>query len=216
MGTRAFPSQGSLANMELLAAQGSMGPNGWINNSVYVNPFEPGRDGRRRQLFRESPQSPRRRKRLSTRSRSTDLAEFEATSQETCLREGRGPKHKRPRGYQVNNPMTCHAMTYFWLIRQNSGQNSFDKLPILFSPPENVLQNTLTSSVKLPCDALPGSLVGRGGGDILGGGQRQQGTTTCRSALDQQRQPGRRQRQHVSEDRCCLQPRLLNPWRQTR
>ena len=129
LGTRAFPSQGSLANMELLAAQGSMGPNGWINNSVYVNPFEPGRDGRRRQLFRESPGSPRRRKRLSVRSRSTDLAEFEATTQETCLREGRGPKHKRPRGYQVNNPMICHAM-----IRQNSGQNSFDKIPILGLP----------------------------------------------------------------------------------
>merc|ERR1719228_825542 len=34
LGTWAFPSQGSLANIELLAAQGSMGPNGSINNSV--------------------------------------------------------------------------------------------------------------------------------------------------------------------------------------
>ena len=134
MGTRAFPSQGSLANMELLAAQGSMGPNGWINNSVYVNPFEPGRDGRRRQLFRESPQSPRRRKRLSVRSRSTDLAEFEATTQETCLREGRGPKHKRPRGYQVNNSNIRHAVKYLCLTKQGSGQNSFDKIPILGLP----------------------------------------------------------------------------------
>jgi len=99
LGTWAFPSQGSLANIELLAAQGSMGPNGSINNSVYVNPFEPGRDGRRRQVFRESPGSPRRRKRMSGRSRSTDLAELDGT-RETCLREGRGPKHKRPRGNQ--------------------------------------------------------------------------------------------------------------------
>ena len=77
-----------------------MGPNGSINNSVYVNPFEPGRDGRRRQVFRESPGSPRRRKRMSSRSRSTDLAELDGT-RETSLREGRGPKHKRPRGNQV-------------------------------------------------------------------------------------------------------------------
>ena len=102
-GTGAFPSQGSLANIELLAAQGSMGPNGSINNSVYVNPFEPGRDGgRRRQVYRESPGgSPRRRKRLSSRSRSTDLAHLDSGSRETCLREGRGAKHKRPRGNQV-------------------------------------------------------------------------------------------------------------------
>merc|ERR550532_1766211 len=93
LGTWAFPSQGSLANIELLAAQGSMGPNGSINNSVYVNPFEPGRDVRRRQVFRESPGSPRRRKRMSSRSRSTDLAELDGT-RETSLREGRGPKHK--------------------------------------------------------------------------------------------------------------------------
>merc|ERR550532_18097 len=99
LGTWAFPSQGSLANIELLAAQGSMGPNGSINNSVYVNPFEPGRDGRRRQVFRESPGSPRRRKRMSSRSRSTDLAELDGT-RETSLREGRGPNHKRPRGNQ--------------------------------------------------------------------------------------------------------------------
>ena len=104
LGTWAFPSQGSLANIELLAAQGSMGPNGSINNSVYVNPFEPGRDGgRRRQVFRESPGSPkRRRKRMNGRSRSTDLAELDGGTRETCLREGRGPKHKRPRGNQVN------------------------------------------------------------------------------------------------------------------
>ena len=94
LGTWAFPSQGSLANIELLAAQGSMGPNGSINNSVYVNPFEPGRDGRRRQ---------ERRKRMSSRSRSTDLAEFDG-SEESWLKEGRGnPKHKRPRGNQVSS-----------------------------------------------------------------------------------------------------------------
>ena len=91
LGTWAFPSQGSLANIELLAAQGSMGPNGSINNSVYVNPFEPGRDGRRRQ---------ERRKRMSSRSRSTDLAEFDGSEE----KEGRGnPKHKRPRGNQVSS-----------------------------------------------------------------------------------------------------------------
>ena len=101
LGTWAFPSQGSLANIELLAAQGSMGPNGSINNSVYVNPFEPGRDGRRRQVFRESPGSPRRRKRMSSRSRSTDLAELDGRRETCLLREGRGPKHKRPRGNQV-------------------------------------------------------------------------------------------------------------------
>ena len=43
--THPFPSQGSLAGLELLAAQGSMAANGSINNSVYVNPFDPGRGG---------------------------------------------------------------------------------------------------------------------------------------------------------------------------
>jgi hypothetical protein len=43
--THPFPSQGSLAGLEALAAQGSMAANGSINNSVYVNPFDPGRNG---------------------------------------------------------------------------------------------------------------------------------------------------------------------------
>ena len=130
LGTWAFPSQGSLANIELLAAQGSMGPNGSINNSVYVNPFEPGRDGRRRQVFRESPGSPRSRKRISGRSRSTDLAELDGT-RETCLREGRGPKHKRPRGNQVtlfvairNSGDHFDTMRYFCLTKNGFAQNN--------------------------------------------------------------------------------------------
>lgn len=46
--THPFPSQGSLAGLEALAAQGSMAPNGSINNTLYVNPFDPGKGGIRR------------------------------------------------------------------------------------------------------------------------------------------------------------------------
>jgi hypothetical protein len=43
--THPFPSQGSLAGLEALAAQGSMAPNGSINNTLYVNPFDPTKSG---------------------------------------------------------------------------------------------------------------------------------------------------------------------------
>ena len=86
--SHAYPSQGSLAGLELLAMQGSMGPAGSINNSVYVNPFDPGRDGRRRRGV------------ASRRSRSTELAELETADREVDM-EDRQPKHRRARLLQV-------------------------------------------------------------------------------------------------------------------
>jgi hypothetical protein len=93
--THPFPSQGSLAGLEALAAQGSMAANGSINNSVYVNPFDPGRGGGRRGGGGGRPQtppppskavmmsprgSPQRRVRIAAgsrrlRSRSSDLCD---------------------------------------------------------------------------------------------------------------------------------------------
>jgi len=65
-------SQGSLAGLELLAARGSMRPNGsMVSNSVYVNPFDPSprKSGGRRP--RSSPKH--RGLKLTSRSQSNDL-----------------------------------------------------------------------------------------------------------------------------------------------
>lgn len=87
--THPFPSQGSLAGLEELAAKGSMAANGSMPavnitgiNTVIVNPFEP--PSKKQQLRQQQQQqqdsagseSPHRRgARLSARSRSTDAAE---------------------------------------------------------------------------------------------------------------------------------------------
>jgi hypothetical protein len=100
--THPFPSQGSLAGLELLAAQGSMGPNGSINNTVYVNPFDPSRESRRGErgsskAVTPSPRgSPQRRVRIAARSRSSDLADLDLIDRETCL-DDFPPKHRRAR-----------------------------------------------------------------------------------------------------------------------
>ena len=86
--THPFPSQGSLAGLEELAAKGSMAPNGSmpaVNISgvscVYVNPFEPppppasaSTPRRRLPLSAAGPSeaSPLRRLKMSKRSRSSD------------------------------------------------------------------------------------------------------------------------------------------------
>lgn len=106
-GTHPFPSQGSLAGLELLAAQGSMGPNGSINNSVYVNPFDPSREGRgfgegggernSKKAVTLSPRgSPQRRVRIAARSRSSDLADLDLMDREMFMVDV-GPKYQRAR-----------------------------------------------------------------------------------------------------------------------
>ena len=105
--THPFPSQGSLAGLEALAAQGSMAPNGSINNCVYVNPFDPGRGGDRRRgrhnkAVTPSPKgSPVRRVRIAARSRSSDLCDLDLMDQETCMEDLGAPKHRRARVSQV-------------------------------------------------------------------------------------------------------------------
>jgi hypothetical protein len=66
-----------------------MAPNGSINNSVYVNPFNPGRgaDGGRRSRPR------------AARSQSTDLAELDTEDGE----EVQIAKHRRNRIHQVTD-----------------------------------------------------------------------------------------------------------------
>lgn len=100
--THPFPSQGSLVGLEALAAQGSMAPNGSINNSVYVNPFDPHRDQRRRRkAVTPSPKgSPQRRVRIAARSRSSDLCDLDLMDRETSVNEP-PPKHKRARVAKV-------------------------------------------------------------------------------------------------------------------
>lgn len=101
--THPFPSQGSLAGLEALAAQGSMAPNGSINNCVYVNPFDPGRDRGRGggKAVTPSPRgSPQRRVRIAARSRSSDLCDFDLMDRETCM-DDVAPKHRRARISQV-------------------------------------------------------------------------------------------------------------------
>lgn len=104
--THPFPSQGSLAGLELLAAQGSMAPNGSINNSVYVNPFDPSRETRRAErnpnkAVTPSPRgSPQRRVRIAARSRSSDLADLDLMDRETSM-DDVPPKHRRARISQV-------------------------------------------------------------------------------------------------------------------
>ena len=76
-------SQGSLAGLELLAARGSMRPNGSINNSVYVNPFDPAT--KRKAIGRTVKGSPKHRMKLSSRSRSNDLSELDLSSKGNSL-----------------------------------------------------------------------------------------------------------------------------------
>lgn len=117
--THPFPSQGSLAGLEALAAQGSMAPNGSINNCVYVNPFDP---ARRRNggngnggggnsanasgaPVTPSPKgSPARRVRIAARSRSSDLCDLDVMDRETWTETaGWPPKHRRMRMSQVES-----------------------------------------------------------------------------------------------------------------
>ena len=128
--THPFPSQGSLAGLEELAAVGSMAPNGSMpavnipgfNNGVYVNPFDPTRGGKKHRgqihtkstpnrTLTPSPQdSPnsRRHIRIGRRSASSDveLADFEsdfsAANREAYHEDVSAPKHKRARVTQVN------------------------------------------------------------------------------------------------------------------
>ena len=71
-------SQGSLAGLELLAARGSMRPNGSMNNSVYVNPFDP--TTKRKAIGRTIKGSPKHHMKMSSRSRSNDLSELDLSS----------------------------------------------------------------------------------------------------------------------------------------
>ena len=95
--THPFPSQGSLAGLEALAAQGSMAPNGSINNSLYVNPFDPARDRKKAVTL-----SPQRRVRIAARSRSSDMCDLDLMERETSM-EDVPPKHRRARVSQVGN-----------------------------------------------------------------------------------------------------------------
>ena len=106
--THPFPSQGSLAGLEELAAKGSMAANGSmpavnisVLNSIYMNPM--GRPGPNRR----SPDSPaQRRVRIATCSRQPSS---DNESWADCLEEienGSGfaedePKHRRTRMAQV-------------------------------------------------------------------------------------------------------------------
>ncbi len=125
--THPYPSQGSLAGLEELAAVGSMAPNGSMptvnipsfnSHQCYVNPFDPtsckkGQQAKRSQLLtasgaltpspQGSPQS--RRVRIGGRSVSSDveLADFEsdfsAANANAYHEEARAakPKHRRAR-----------------------------------------------------------------------------------------------------------------------
>lgn len=101
--THPFPSQGSLAGLELLAAHGSMAPNGSIQNlrSVYVNPLGAGR-ARRRSGANTSPHcSPRRpRHMLAGRSRSSELQDTELAQQTRATVTARKS--------QVSKPTLCY------------------------------------------------------------------------------------------------------------
>lgn len=68
-----YPSPGSLCGLDRLAALGSMGPAGSITSSVYINPFQPAHPVRASQ---DSLASPRRRVKMSARSRSHELSEW--------------------------------------------------------------------------------------------------------------------------------------------
>ena len=122
--THPFPSQGSLAGLEELAAVGSMAANGSMpavnipgfNNrtGLYMNPFDPhsrrSRKGDRVQQLAQSPRgSPSRRVRIAGRSLSSDL-ELEGTGGNkrdkiidanvpgsTCDVSSVAPKHRRTR-----------------------------------------------------------------------------------------------------------------------
>ena len=98
--THPFPSQGSLAGLEALAAQGSMAPNGSINNCVYVNPFDPARRRGNNAVTPSPKGSPARRVRIAARSRSSDLCDLDIMDRETST-EGCPPKHRRTRMSQV-------------------------------------------------------------------------------------------------------------------
>ena len=113
--THPFPSQGSLAGLEELAAVGSMAANGSMPTvnipgfnsatGVYINPFDPpSRKSRRshhRQQLAQSPKgSPHRRVRIVGRSASSDN---ELDAQEGETPEEIAPKHKRTRVSQVGS-----------------------------------------------------------------------------------------------------------------
>ena len=67
-----YPSPGSLCGLDRLAALGTMGPAGSITSSVYINPFQPQPSG----SSQDSLASPRRRVKMSARSRSNELSEW--------------------------------------------------------------------------------------------------------------------------------------------
>ena len=111
--THPFPSQGSLAGLERLAAQGSMAPNGSMPavnisgvNTMYVNPLEKKKQQQKQQGQEQPSPSQNRRVRIASRSISSDN---ELDSWASCLeeeavdrKEDAAPKHKRARMAQVN------------------------------------------------------------------------------------------------------------------
>ena len=86
-------STGSLFTLELLAARGSMRPNGSFSNSVYVNPFDPG--SKRRAPSQSSSPQHHRKLHLSSRSRSNDLSDLDLSTLDFLEQQKRARKHRR-------------------------------------------------------------------------------------------------------------------------
>ncbi len=141
--THPFPSQGSLAGLEQLAAQGSMAPNGSMPavnisgvNTMYVNPME---RKKQQQQQQQQQQEQNRRVRIASRSLSSDN---ELDSWASCLDEaadggGGGkraqateggdaaPKHKRARLSQVGERGTEEVQSKPLLVENDQGQTNF-------------------------------------------------------------------------------------------
>ena len=114
-------SQGSLAGLELLAARGSMRPNGSMNNSVYVNPFDP--TTKRKAIGRTIKGSPKHHMKMSSRSRSNDLSELDLSSKGYSL-DNLEQKNKKKRNNSRKSQVDSFLQTCITI---------FDYLCLLFS-----------------------------------------------------------------------------------
>ena len=87
-----YPNPGSLTGLERLAALGTMGPAGSITSQLYINPFQP----QPVRSSQDSLTSPRRRVKMSARSRSNELSDWSGGSGDL-----RDHKPRKPRTSQV-------------------------------------------------------------------------------------------------------------------
>ena len=115
-------NQGSLYTLELLAARGTMQPNGSISNSVYVNPFDPG-PKKKSQI---STPRHRRNLRMSSRSRSNDLSNLSLVSKGTSMDNLElNNKLRKSRKNQVNIPKVKGCFGTFYLMTNYSTITEF-------------------------------------------------------------------------------------------